>query len=67
MRYTVEIFLFLQKNSDPVIIPKIPEMSFNTIAKLWWYVSRASKWLILNLFNKYEPSLQTIFVVIEIR
>jgi len=49
--YAVKIFLLLQKNSDSVIIPKISEMSFYTIAKLWWYVSGASKWLILYLFN----------------
>jgi len=63
---TFEVLLLLKQYCDSIVVPKVPEVSLNSIAELWWDIRRATKRLVFYFFDQNEPSLQPIFIIIEV-
>jgi hypothetical protein len=62
----IEILLLLKQDSSAVIVPEVAEVLLNLLTQLCWNVRASSIWLVLDLFNQKEPTLQSILIVAEV-
>lgn len=64
--YGIKVSFPFKKNCCSIIVPKVPKVRFNSFFQVSCDICGTSLGLVFYLFNKDEPALKLILIVIEV-
>ena len=67
MRDRVEVVLVSEQTRKPVVVPVVPKVRLDLVLDIRSDVFLTTVRLITNTFNKVEPALKLVLVIIEAR